>query len=62
MRGVQSLSCPLRCWFPYIMSFYDGEWITAVVIIIILILGVLAGIASNNMQYMIAEAPEARTC
>lgn len=30
--------------------------------IIILILGVLAGIASNNMQYMIAEAaPEART-
>ena len=42
-----------------ICLFITGEWITAMVIII-LILGVLAGIASNNMQYMIAEAaPEA---
>ena len=43
----------------HICLFFVGEWITAMVIII-LILGVLAGIASNNMQYMITDsAPEA---
>lgn len=50
---------PFALLVSYICLFMTGEWITAVVIII-LILGVLAGIASNNMQYMIAEAaPEA---
>ena len=43
----------------YICLFIVGEWIGAMVIVI-LILGVLAGIASNNMQYMITDAaPEA---
>ena len=46
---------PFALLVSYICLFMTGEWITAVVIII-LILGVLAGIASNNMQYMIAEA------
>ena len=50
---------PFALLVSYICLFITGEWITAMVIII-LILGVLAGIASNNMQYMIAEAaPEA---
>ena len=48
---------PFALLVSYICLFMTGEWITAVVIII-LILGVLAGIASNNMQYMIAEAPD----
>ncbi len=46
---------PFALLVSYICLFITGEWITAMVIII-LILGVLAGIASNNMQYMIAEA------
>ena len=48
---------PFALLVSYICLFITGEWITAMVIII-LILGVLAGIASNNMQYMIAEAPD----
>ena len=39
---------------------YQKQLLMGVAAVIILILGVLAGIASNNMQYMIAEAaPEA---
>lgn len=50
---------PFALLASYIFLFFVGEWITAMVIII-LILGVLAGIASNNMQYMITDsAPEA---
>lgn len=50
---------PFALLASYICLFFVGEWITAMVIII-LILGVLAGIASNNMQYMITDsAPEA---
>lgn len=50
---------PFALLVSYICLFITGEWITAMVIII-LILGVLAGIASNNMQYMITDAaPEA---
>ena len=42
---------PFALLVSYICLFITGEWITAMV---------LAGIASNNMQYMIAEAaPEA---
>ena len=52
-------SMPFALLASYICLFFVGEWITAMVIII-LILGVLAGIASNNMQYMITDsAPEA---
>lgn len=40
---------PFALLASYIFLFFVGEWITAMVIII-LILGVLAGIASNNMQ------------
>ena len=48
---------PFALLASYICLFFVGEWITAMVIII-LILGVLAGIAS--MQYMITDsAPEA---
>lgn len=46
---------PFALLASYICLFIVGEWITAMVIII-LILGVLAGIASNNMQYMITDA------
>ena len=50
---------PFALLASYIFLFFVGEWITAMVIII-LILGALAGIASNNMQYMITDsAPEA---
>ena len=50
---------PFALLVSYICLFIVGEWIGAMVIVI-LILGVLAGIASNNMQYMIADAaPEA---
>ena len=46
---------PFALLVSYICLFIVGEWIGAMVIVI-LILGVLAGIASNNMQYMIADA------
>jgi DHA1 family inner membrane transport protein len=46
---------PFALLASYIFLFFVGEWITAMVIII-LILGVLAGIASNNMQYMITDS------
>lgn len=50
---------PFALLVSYICLFIVGEWIGAMVIVI-LILGVLAGIASNNMQYMITDAaPEA---
>lgn len=43
----------------YIFLFFFGEWLAAIAVII-LILGILAGVASNGMQYMITEsAPEA---
>lgn len=43
----------------YICLFVWGEWLAAAAIIIS-VLGVLAGMSSNNMQYMITEAaPEA---
>ena len=46
---------PFALLVSYICLFIVGEWIGAMVIVI-LILGVLAGIASNNMQYMITDA------
>lgn len=46
---------PFALLISYICLFIVGEWMTAMVFII-LILGVLAGIASNNMQYMITDA------
>lgn len=50
---------PFALLVSYICLFIVGEWIGAMVIVI-LILGVLAGIVSNNMQYMITDAaPEA---
>ena len=43
----------------YILLYIFGEWIVATGAII-LVLGILAGLASNNMQYMITDAaPEA---
>lgn len=44
---------PFALLASYIFLFFVGEWITAMVIII-LILGVLAGIASNNMQLLLS--------
>ena len=50
---------PFVLLISYIGLFLTGEWISAVTAIVF-VLGVLAGIASNNMQYMITEAaPEA---
>lgn len=50
---------PFALLVSYICLFFFGEWLVAIAIII-LILGVLAGITSNGMQYMITEsAPEA---
>lgn len=50
---------PFALLVSYICLFTFGEWVT-VMVAIIFILGILAGIASNNMQYMITEAaPEA---
>lgn len=50
---------PFVLLISYIGLFLTGEWISAVTAIVF-VLGVLAGIASNNMQYMITDAaPEA---
>lgn len=50
---------PFALLVSYVCLFVWGEWLVAMVAII-LILGILAGIASNNMQYMITDAaPEA---
>ena len=50
---------PFMLLISYIGLFLTGEWISAVTAIVF-VLGVLAGIASNNMQYMITDAaPEA---
>lgn len=46
---------PFALLIAYFCLFISGEWI-AVMAIIILILGILAGIASNGMQYMITHA------
>lgn len=46
---------PFALLLSYICLFVVGEWVAAMVIVI-LILGILAGIASNNMQYMITDA------
>ena len=50
---------PFILFAMYILLFIFGEWIVAIGAII-LVLGILAGLASNNMQYMITDAaPEA---
>lgn len=50
---------PFILFVMYILLFIFGEWIVATGAII-LVLGILAGLASNNMQYMITDAaPEA---
>lgn len=50
---------PFVLLLSYACLFVVGAW-TTVMVVIILILGILAGIASNNMQYMITHAaPEA---
>lgn len=50
---------PLILLLAYVCLFVTGDWLAAMVLIIF-ILGVLAGIASNGMQYMISgAAPEA---
>lgn len=50
---------PFMLLTAYICLFATGAWIAAVVVILFL-LGILAGIASNGMQYMITHAaPEA---
>lgn len=50
---------PFALLAAYICLFVTGKWVVAM-IIIILILGILAGITSNGMQYMITHAaPEA---
>lgn len=46
---------PFALLLSYICLFVVGKWVAAMVIVI-LILGILAGIASNNMQYMITDA------
>lgn len=53
------LITPFVLLVSYIFLFFFGEWLAAIAVII-LILGILAGVASNGMQYMITEsAPEA---
>lgn len=50
---------PFALMAMYVLMFVCGNWMVAVAGII-LVLGILAGIASNNMQYMITDAaPEA---
>ena len=50
---------PFVLFASYVCLYFWGEWITAMVVIILL-LGVLAGYAQNTMQYMITDAaPEA---
>lgn len=53
------LITPFVLLVSYIFLFFFGEWLAAIAVII-LILGFLAGVAGNGMQYMITEsAPEA---
>lgn len=53
------LITPFVLLVSYIFLFLFGEWLAAIAVII-LILGILAGVAGNGMQYMITEsAPEA---
>ncbi|MCC8172545.1 MAG: MFS transporter [Parabacteroides sp.] len=53
------IAIPIALAAAYTCLFFTGAWLSGVSVII-LILGVLAGIASNNMQYMITHAaPEA---
>lgn len=50
---------PFALMAMYVLLFFFGNWMVAMAGII-LVLGILAGIASNNMQYMITDAaPEA---
>lgn len=50
---------PFALMAMYVLLFIFGNWMVAMAGII-LVLGILAGIASNNMQYMITDAaPEA---
>ena len=50
---------PFALLVMYVLLFVFGEWVVAMATII-LVLGVLAGLASNGMQYMITDAaPEA---
>lgn len=60
MNAVRSMIViPFALLLAYVCLFVFGER-TVAIAIIILVLGILAGIASNNMQYMITEAaPEA---
>lgn len=53
------MAIPLILLITYVCLFVNGEWMIAMAVIL-LILGILAGIASNGMQYMITQAaPEA---
>ena len=60
MNPVRSMVLiPFVLFASYVCLYFWGEWITAMVVIILL-LGVLAGYAQNTMQYMITDAaPEA---
>lgn len=50
---------PFALLATYVLLFAFGEWVVAMTAIV-LVLGVLAGLASNGMQYMITDAaPEA---
>lgn len=54
-----TMAIPLLLLLAYIGLFMMGEW-AVITVFIVLVLGVLAGMATNSMQYMITRAaPEA---